>query len=64
MPSVFVVAATGAISLYGLLHLLLHWIHDTREPPIAPTPIPFIGHAIGLARKKTGYYVELRSVLR
>lgn len=34
--------------------------HDGREPPILPSKIPFIGHVIGLLRKKVRYYVRLR----
>lgn len=63
MQGALALAATGAITLLGLLHLLLHWSQDTKESPIAPTSIPFIGHVIGLMRKRTRYYVELRSML-
>jgi len=62
MPGLLASAATGAVAVFGLLHLLLHWIHDAREPPVAPTSIPFFGHMIGMARKKNRYYVELRFV--
>ncbi|KAH3917503.1 hypothetical protein HBI56_108690 [Parastagonospora nodorum] len=61
MSGALAAAATGAITLLGLLHLLLHWIHDAKEPPVAPTPIPFLGHVFGLMMKKTKYYVELRN---
>jgi hypothetical protein len=54
--------AVGIVTIFGLLHLLLHWIHDAKEPPVAPTSIPFLGHVVGLARKKSRYYVELRLV--
>lgn len=60
MLDLLVTAAAGAVSLFALAHLLIHWIHDAREPPIAATSIPFLGHAIGLARKKTRHHVELR----
>ncbi|KAK4120030.1 putative cytochrome P450 [Parathielavia appendiculata] len=33
--------------------------HDPREPPLAPTSIPLIGHLVGLSRSKFNYYVEL-----
>ncbi|KJZ72490.1 hypothetical protein HIM_08159 [Hirsutella minnesotensis 3608] len=33
--------------------------HDAREPPPAPTSIPFVGHLIGLTRKKFNYFVQL-----
>ncbi|KAH7303534.1 putative cytochrome P450 [Stachybotrys elegans] len=33
--------------------------HDAREPPLASSSIPIIGHAIGLARRSFEYYVDL-----
>ncbi|KAF2998690.1 hypothetical protein E8E14_003752 [Neopestalotiopsis sp. 37M] len=33
--------------------------HDPREPPLAPSSIPLIGHAVGLSRSSFNYYVEL-----
>jgi hypothetical protein len=33
---------------------------DPREPPLARTAIPYIGHVIGMMRSKFNYYVELR----
>ncbi len=34
--------------------------HDAREPPALPSKIPYIGHVIGMLRKKVRYYVQLR----
>jgi hypothetical protein len=62
MPDTLATVAISAITLFGLLHLCLRWVHDDKEPPIAPTSIPFIGHLIGLTKKKSRYYVELRLV--
>ena len=31
-----------------------------QEPPVVATPIPYIGHIIGLMRSKFNYYVQLR----
>jgi hypothetical protein len=62
MTDLLTSAAAVAVAIFGLLHLLLHWIHDGREPPIAPTTIPFFGHVIGMTQKKSGYYVKLRLV--
>jgi hypothetical protein len=62
MPGLLASAATSAVAIFGFLHLLLNWIHDGREPPIAPASIPFLSHMIGMTRKKTRYYVELRLV--
>ncbi|KAK3372601.1 putative cytochrome P450 [Podospora didyma] len=33
--------------------------HDPREPPLAPSAIPIIGHLIGLSRSKFNYYSAL-----
>jgi hypothetical protein len=33
---------------------------DPREPPNAPTSIPYIGHVLGLMRSSFNYYVELK----
>ncbi|KAH7088269.1 cytochrome P450 [Paraphoma chrysanthemicola] len=60
MPGVLAITVASAITFIGVLHLLLRYLHDSREPPIAPTSIPFFGHLIGLIRKKSQYYVELR----
>jgi phosphate/sulfate permease len=55
-------ALTVAAVLYGALHVLLNATHDAREPPPISSSIPFIGSMIGLARKKSKYYTELRYV--
>lgn len=60
MSNLLATVAVGAVSLFACLHVLIHWLHDAKEPPLAPTSIPFIGHIIGLSRKKIRYYVELR----
>ena len=62
MPSTLAVVATGAIVIYGFLHLLLYYTQDAREPPPVSTSLPFIGTLISLTRKKSKYYVELRYV--
>jgi hypothetical protein len=60
MPSTLAVIATGAIAIYGFLYLILHYTQDAKEPPPVSTSFPFIGTMIGLLRKKSKYYVELR----
>jgi hypothetical protein len=34
--------------------------HDSREPPLAPSSLPFVGHMLGLMKSKFNYYVDLR----
>lgn len=62
MPSTLAILATGVIAIYGFLQLLLHYTQDAREPPPIATAFPFFGSMIGLARKKTKFYVELMYV--
>ncbi len=64
MPGLIALAAFGVITIFSGLQLLLRYVHDEREPPIAPTAVPFFGHMIGMSRKKTKYYIELRYVNR
>jgi len=33
--------------------------HDPREPPLAPSSIPFVGHLVGLSRSSFDYYGKL-----
>ena len=49
----------GCIAVYFASGRLLG-THDSREPPLLPQKIPFIGHVIGLLRHKVYYYVRLR----
>jgi hypothetical protein len=60
MPNILAAALTGAVGIYAFLHFLLRITQDAREPPMAPTAIPFFGHIAGMMTKKTKYYVELR----
>lgn len=60
MPNVVAAVATGAIAIYGLLHLFLHYTQDAREPPLISSSFPFVGIIFGLATKKNKYYVETR----
>ena len=50
-----------ALVLAGTIFLYSHLtMQDPREPPQAPSAVPFIGHVVGLARSKFNYYVQLR----
>ncbi|KAK7936594.1 uncharacterized protein PG986_015032 [Apiospora aurea] len=33
--------------------------HDPREPPLAPSSLPIVGHLLGMMKSKFNYYVEL-----
>jgi hypothetical protein len=54
--------AGTAIAIYVSFQLLLHFTQDKREPPSLATTIPFLSPIIGMSRKKTKYYIELRYV--
>ncbi len=58
-PTTMVLAAVGIGACYVLAHLI-GMKQDPREPPLLPTTIPYLGHAIGVMRHKYNYYVQLR----
>jgi hypothetical protein len=60
--AVVVVAATTIF--YLSLHFILQITQDKREPPAITTSIPFFGPIIGMSRKKSKLYIELRQVER
>lgn len=60
IPTALATGITIAAAIYGALHLFLHATHDAREPPPVPNSIPFISSMIGLLKKKSRYYTELR----
>ncbi|KAF4628996.1 hypothetical protein G7Y89_g9155 [Cudoniella acicularis] len=49
---------TVGVALF-LLNQIFKVQRDLREPPFIEPKLPFIGHVLGLASKKTEYYVEL-----
>ena len=62
-PTWQAMAATSAAMGIGLLSLALLLDRsglDPREPPLAKTSIPIIGHAIGIMRNSFNYYAQLR----
>lgn len=59
-----VVAAAAAMVLYLSLHLVLNITQDKREPPAIATSIPFLSPILGMSRKKSKFYIELRQVAR
>jgi hypothetical protein len=60
MLDIFAMVAAGAIAVVSFLHIFVHYSQNPNEPPLVAYSLPFIGPMIGLTRKKTRYYVELR----
>lgn len=58
------VAAVAAKIFYLSLHLILQITQDKREPPAIATSIPFLSPILGMSRKKSKFYIELRQVAR
>jgi cytochrome P450 len=52
-------AIVTSLATVGYLTARKMFGHDPREPPLAPTSIPLVGHLLGLSRSKFNYYVEL-----
>jgi hypothetical protein len=61
--AVGVVVAVATI-FYLSLHLILQITQENREPPAIATSIPFLSPILGMSRKKSRFYVELRQVAR
>jgi cytochrome P450 len=57
-PALLLFVITGLVTL-GYFATRKMFGHDPREPPLAPSSIPIIGHLVGLSRSKFNYYVEL-----
>ena len=62
MQDLLLLLLASVAVVYVLLNRFLGGKHDAKEPPLVPQAIPFLGHAIGLLRKKMNYYVQLRQV--
>lgn len=45
---------------YVLLEYFFGFSQAQKEPPLARSRIPYIGHTLGLLRHKMKYYMELR----
>jgi hypothetical protein len=56
------VAVAAATTFYLSLHLILQITQEKREPPAIATSIPFVSPILGMSRKKSKFYVELRQV--
>ncbi|KAK8101423.1 hypothetical protein PG999_011797 [Apiospora kogelbergensis] len=60
MTSTLALAAFVVAAVYALLHILLDWTQDSREPRAVERSIPFICPIFGMFRHKTLYYNQLR----
>jgi hypothetical protein len=60
--TVLAAACTIVAATYGALHVLLNATQDAKEPPTVPALVPFVSPMIGLSKKKSKYYIELRYV--
>lgn len=60
MPSSYSIVAGAAVTIYAFLQWLLKYTQDAREPPALATSLPFISPLIGMLRKKTKFYIQLR----
>ena len=59
-PTLLLAITAGTLTVgYLATRKLFQVGHDPREPPLAPTSIPVIGHLVGLSRSKFNYYGEL-----
>ncbi|KAM7202918.1 Cytochrome P450 [Naviculisporaceae sp. PSN 640] len=62
-PTVLLAALAGGTALIFLLVQKMSG-HDPREPPLAPSSIPVIGHLVGMARKGFNYPVDICKQMR
>ena len=46
--------------LYALFEYVVAGKHDSREPPLIPQSIPYVGHLLGLIQIGSRYYAKVR----
>ena len=46
--------------LFFLIDYFLGAKLDPKEPPLVPSTIPYVGHLIGMIRRRTRYLVDVR----
>lgn len=51
-----VCALVTATCLWVLARMVLPDRSDRREPPVVPSPVPFIGHVFGILRYGASYF--------
>jgi hypothetical protein len=59
-PPTTLLLATAGLGAYYVFAHFLDMKQEPQEPPLVPTTIPYVGHAIGIMRNKYNYYVQLR----
>ncbi|KAF2837754.1 cytochrome P450 [Patellaria atrata CBS 101060] len=62
MQTTFTIGIGILATIFLLLHRYFAVQHDEREPPIARSSIPLIGHIIGMSKYSSYYYVRLRDI--
>jgi hypothetical protein len=60
MASILALILGSIPVVYVFLFALLRFSHDSREPPLIETSVPFIGPLFGLILGMQKYFVELR----
>ena len=64
METPFISVLYGLFALVPCFFLLLEYFLgarlDPKEPPLVSSPIPYVGHLIGMTRRRTEYLVDLR----
>jgi hypothetical protein len=60
MPSILLLVFAAIMVVYGAMCALLHSTQNKKEPRLLPTIVPFLDPAIGIAKDKVNYLVNLR----
>ena len=55
-----IVAVVLALAIRLIWVYLMSDTHDPREPPLIPSPIPYVGHLLELLKIGSFYYTALR----
>lgn len=63
MNSILLSALVAIGIVYGVLSALLHYTQSRKEPRTLQTIVPFLDPALGIAKHKVNYFVDLRYVI-
>lgn len=50
----------AAFCVYFILNHFFGFQYDSKEPPLVPQKIPYVGHLIGIVRYGPRYYSRVR----